>query len=166
MESTTLNFWDFDGTLMDTPMPEPGKQHWEKSTGKKYPHLGWWSKPESLDTEVHDIQPKYDIYLKWKDAHADPNSTNILLTSRLQRLQQNVIDVLSKHNITMSYYSFAHGSLNKGQRVIEWLNKLDTANTVKEINVYEDRDIEIQVLEDVRKELEERGIKYNIYKVD
>jgi hypothetical protein len=164
--TTTLNFWDFDGSLIDSPMPEPGKANWELKTGKKYPHVGWWSKPESLDTDIHEISPKYDIFLKWKDSKHNPESIDILLTSRLKKLELNVINVLSKHDITMDYYSFANGPLNKGQRVLQWLETLDTDKTIKEINVYEDRDIEIQVLETVRQKLEEAGIKYNIHKVD
>lgn len=163
--TTTLNFWDFDGSLIDSPMPEPGKAQWEQKTGKKYPHLGWWSKPESLDTDVHTILPKQDIFLKWKDSNHSPNTLDILLISRLKKLEPNVINVLSKNDITMDHYSFANGPLNKGQRVLEWLSKLGI-NTINEINVYEDRDIEIQVLEAVRRDIEDLGIKYNIHKVD
>ena len=164
--TTILNFWDFDGSLIDSPMPEPGKATWEEKTGKKYPHLGWWGRPESLDTDIHDIKPKHDIFLKWKESKHNPESIDILLTSRLQKLESSVKNVLSTHDISMDYYSFAHGASNKGQRVLEWLSKLNLNNTIKEINVYEDRDIEIQVLEAVREELELKGIKYNIHKVD
>ena len=162
----TLNFWDMDGTLIDSPLPESGKIAWEAKYGKPYPHKGWWSKPESLDLEAHDIKTKQDIFLKWKDAHESGEAINILLTSRLKQLESTISKVLSKHGIVMDYYSFAHGPLNKGQRVLMWLDHVSPDNDIKEINVYEDRDIEIQILEAVRSEVEAKGVKYNIHKVD
>ena len=52
-----LIIFDLDGTLMNTPSPEEGKPLWEKHYGEKYPHIGWWGRKESLDTNVFNIKP-------------------------------------------------------------------------------------------------------------
>ena len=39
---TKLTFFDFDGTLADSPTPENGKQKYKEVTGNEYPHQGWW----------------------------------------------------------------------------------------------------------------------------
>jgi phosphoserine phosphatase len=37
-----LAVFDFDGTLMNSPMPETGKQEWSEKMGKPFPFRGWW----------------------------------------------------------------------------------------------------------------------------
>jgi hypothetical protein len=44
--------FDFDGTLIHTPTPESGKEHWEKTTGLSWQGRGWWGNAESLNTNV------------------------------------------------------------------------------------------------------------------
>ena len=60
--------FDFDDTLFHTPLPEEGKKIWKQKTGKDWPHSrGWWSKPESLDTEIFDIPINLNIYEKYEN---------------------------------------------------------------------------------------------------
>ena len=54
-EITKLAVFDFDGTLIDTPLPEFGKQEYKDKTGEEWPHAGWWGQPLSLDSEIFDI---------------------------------------------------------------------------------------------------------------
>ena len=43
-----LHVYDFDGTLVDTPVPERGMAEFEEATGTPWPHRGWWGRAESL----------------------------------------------------------------------------------------------------------------------
>lgn len=56
-----LAAYDMDGTLLYTPEPEYGIKAYEENTGLKYPHMGWWSKPESLDYNIFDIKPNMAV---------------------------------------------------------------------------------------------------------
>ena len=55
MRTKKLISFDFDDTLVKTPLPEEGKIVWKEKTGTDWPHRGWWSKPESLDMEIFDM---------------------------------------------------------------------------------------------------------------
>ena len=52
---TRLAVFDFDGTLVDTPIPETGRGEYEQKTGKAWPHHGWWGREDSLDHTIFDI---------------------------------------------------------------------------------------------------------------
>jgi len=52
---TKLAVFDFDGTLVDTPLPEFGKQEYKKKTGEEWPHTGWWGQSLSLNHKIFDM---------------------------------------------------------------------------------------------------------------
>jgi hypothetical protein len=56
MRNKIYRFWDFDGSLIDSPLPDYGKEQYERIKGIKYPHIGWWGRVESLDLNIFDIQ--------------------------------------------------------------------------------------------------------------
>jgi len=39
---TRICVWDFDGTLINTPVPEKGYVQYKEKTGQDWPHKGWW----------------------------------------------------------------------------------------------------------------------------
>ena len=41
---TKVAFFDFDGTLMNSPTPENGKIIYKEKTGVNYPYEGWWGR--------------------------------------------------------------------------------------------------------------------------
>ena len=63
---TKLSVFDFDGTLIATPLPDSGKIAYEEKTGKTWPHKGWWGQADSLDMNVFDIQPNPDVVNDFK----------------------------------------------------------------------------------------------------
>ena len=157
------NFYDFDGCLSLSPLPDTGKEKWTKTKGINYPHKGWWSKTESLDLSVFDIQPHPEVHADLLES-IKKGQTNWLLTSRLPRLKNEIFAILKKFGIESTEFdgfSFA-SHLDKGKRI---LNIIDTTY-VSEVHVYEDRDVEIVVLEAIREGLEVNGIKYIIHKID
>lgn len=90
---------DFDGSLIDTLTPEIGKPIWKKYTGFDWPHIGWWSKPESLDDDIFDFKPIQFSHDFYKKSIGDKDKYVILATGRLKPLEKHVISILDKHDI-------------------------------------------------------------------
>lgn len=165
MRTKIYNFWDFDGTLMHTPLPDPGKTVWKDVKGTDYPHLGWWSKPESLNLEVFDIRANEDVKAALL-AGFENGSANYILTSRVRHLSNHIKDVLAHNDIDVTKFtgfSFA-SARNKGQRILDYIAGFE--DLISEINVYEDRDKEFVVLEEVRPTIEGYGIKYTVHRIE
>lgn len=128
-----LVLFDFDGTLCSTPEDEVGRQIWLEKTGKPYPHIGWWGKPESLSMEVFDIQPLPLVLERYNTCLQD--TIKILLTNRMVKLKSHVEPILEVHNLTFDYLSFKYDNKNKGQRVDEFLKE---HKGIIEVDFYDD----------------------------
>jgi len=97
-----LYSFDFDKTFFFTPEPEDSKEIWEKSTGKKWPYVGWWSKVETLDTNIFDIKMNEWVKNEYDKALLDNEKYIILATGRLLKvkgMQEAVNTILNKHNL-------------------------------------------------------------------
>lgn len=163
-----LNFWDFDGTLIDSMLPIPGKTLWAQHHGRPYPHIGWWSKPESLDINVFECKPKEIAYAAYEKHATNDDAYNYILTSRIPKLKPHLKIILDKHDIIMDEILCANGPLNKGERIIAILNghEIERGETIGEINVWEDRNKEIVLIEPYREYLKSKNIALNIYKIE
>jgi tRNA nucleotidyltransferase/poly(A) polymerase len=154
-----LAVFDFDGTLVDSPQPETGKQMWSEKTGMPYQDKAWWSRPESLDLNVFDIKPFPSVYKQYLKERSTPGTLVIILTSRLEELRPQVEAVLEKNNIRVDGIDMKDGNTTKGQQV---LNYIRMYGDLEEINVYEDRDVELETYESVRNRIPE-GVAFNVY---
>lgn len=155
-----LHAFDFDGTLINSPMPETGKTIWKEKTGVDYPHNGWWSKPESLNTDVFEVKPYPNILNLLNSKYRDGNSMVIILTSRLEKLRSALENVLDVNNINVDEINLKRNNDDKGIRILKYL---ETYPEINEINVYDDSDKDIQsylnILPNVPK-----NIIFNIYR--
>lgn len=115
----TVYFFDFDGTLMNSPLPDAGKDYWSKVKGVKYPHKGWWSKEESLDMNVFDIQPKGQVETIYREVMTNPKDHAVLLTNRQFFLADQIEAVLDKHNMKFEFYSYKQDADEKGDRILK-----------------------------------------------
>lgn len=91
--------FDFDKTLCQTPEPEYGKDLYKKLTGQDWPHRGWWGRPETLDLNIFSIpldEFTYQEYLKYSK---DDDCYLILATGRLNKLRNEVQEVLDSHSL-------------------------------------------------------------------
>ena len=99
----TLYSFDFDDTLFHTMLPNPGEEIWLKKTGEQWPHRGWWSKPETLDTQIFDT-PKNDwTYKEYLRVSENTDSLKILATGRLQKvpgMRENIEKIINDHNFS------------------------------------------------------------------
>ena len=105
---------DFDKTLFYTPEhTEDNRKKWEEVYGKEYPHIGWWGKPESLDTDVFDIPVNEEILTKYKECESDSTCMTVLCTGRISKLEEEVKALFKEHGINFDREYFAKGGTLK-----------------------------------------------------
>jgi hypothetical protein len=137
---TKIVIFDFDGTLMNTPHPDSGKKEWEEKTGKDYPHRGWWSKRESLDTNVFDIPAIKDTVTEYLVEYEDPNTLVIMLTGRLPNQADQVEDILNSQGIVFDEYHYKDGGDTLKSKLNTLRSLLNRYPNVNYIEMYEDRE--------------------------
>ena len=151
--------FDLDSTLIDSPMPDDGKKVWKSIKGKDYEHIGWWGRPESLDLNVFDIKPFPSVLNQLKDEQSKPNTYVIILTSRMEKLRPEVEAVLKANNIKVDKVDMKRAEGDKGVKVMRYIKQMPD---LKVVNVYEDRDTDIEAYERIRSQMPE-GVEFNIY---
>lgn len=158
-----IAFYDFDGTIIDSPMPELGKLLWAKKYGKVYPHMGWWSKPESLDMEVFDIKPIIEVERRLQKDIKDKNCWVVLLTNRISKLKPQVTEVLNHLNISVDEFQMMDRiNYSKNIRI---KNVLQDFPQAAQIDILDDDDKNINAFLDLKIELQQEGKTVTIYKV-
>jgi hypothetical protein len=138
MKYNKIISFDFDDTLCHTPLPEDGKLIWKEKTGFEWPHRGWWSKPESLDTEVFDIPVNNWTYQKYLDSISDEYSYIILVTGRIEALRKEVEEVLNINNLSFDdiFLNFGGDTFNFKTKLFE---NLIRKYEPEEFIMYDDR---------------------------
>ena len=140
LDINKIAIFDFDGTLMDTPLPEKGKVEWEEKTGSPYPHRGWWSKRESLDTEVFDIQPIKSTISDYVIESDTPNTYMVMLTGRLPNQKDQVEDILHSNDIVFDEYHYKDDGDTLNSKLNTIVSLLNRFPNTELIEMYEDRE--------------------------
>lgn len=154
---TVLNVFDFDGTLMDSPLPETGKEKYKEITGKDWPHKGWWGQIDSLEPfEVKPIEGTKDLYNQYS---VIPNSINVLMTNRLAKFEPVVKDKLRGLYI-FDYYDFKNDNREKPERIKEILKNNPSVDT---INIFDDMDEQIEKFNRFKEE--NPNLEINIFQI-
>lgn len=139
MRTKKLISFDFDDTLVKTPLPEKGKIVWKEKTGTDWPHRGWWSKPESLDMEIFDIPLNKHVYEDYERLLSDPENYIVLATGRITKLRDEVDIILDHYGL-----DFDEVHLNPGEDTYEFKKQLfsDLIDKLQpeEYIMYDDRD--------------------------
>ena len=130
-----LAVFDFDGTLIDSPDKENGMRLWKEKNGQPYPHKGWWGRRESLDTTLFDIKPFPNILVKLREDMGDPDTTTIILTSRMEKLRPQLENILSLNGIRVDELITKNGAADKGDVI---LRIADYNQDLREIIIYDD----------------------------
>jgi len=91
--------FDFDGTLIHTPLPEDGKKKWEEFYNMSFPRPGWWGSKESLDLKVFYPSVNDYVFKFYKECFGKEDTYTFLATGRLVKLETEVKKVLDLHNI-------------------------------------------------------------------
>lgn len=118
---TKLAVFDFDGTLVDTPLPDTGRKIYQEKTGKPWPYQGWWGREESLDTTIFDMPSNPSVIADYQKEKADPNTAVIMLTGRMTKLSDKVKAILDSKGLTFDAYYYNRG----GSTDVEKMKTLD-----------------------------------------
>jgi hypothetical protein len=136
---TRLVIMDFDGTLMDTMTPDIGKDLWRKSTGFDWPHKGWWGREESLDTVVFGSKPIQPVVDAYHNFVGDPSTHMVMMTGRIPKLKNQVMNMLNRHNLKFDEYLFNNAGATLDFKINKLNNFLSTFPDLTNIVIYEDR---------------------------
>lgn len=158
-EITTLNFFDFDGTLADAMEPGKGKKEYKKITGKTYPSMNWWGSSKSLEPFDVKLFPK--VKAEYEKKKGAPQSKTYLLTNRIEKLSPQVKSILDDGGVTMDGYDFYKSGKSKSDRIKDILKEFPK---VKTINVYDDRADQLKVFKELKKELDHYYITVNVFR--
>lgn len=163
MKTIELAFWDFDGTLFDSPLPETGKLQWEYIYKQPYPYQGWWGRAESLDSELN-IKPNSEV-LEMFNLLQQPHIQHRILTSRLSKFRPRIQELCDEFNIKVEEI-MCKTDLNKGKRIVEKVKHLQNQNfTITKVYFFDDRDVEIETVNAVMQELFELGVELSITQI-
>ena len=152
LDINKIAIFDFDGTLMDTPHPDTGKEIYKSKTGKEYPHIGWWSKHESLDTEIFNIKPITSTILDYNLEKDNPHTMMVMLTGRLPKQSGQVERILHDNNLLFDEYHYKDlgDTLNSKINTIKsFLNRFPNVNYIE---MYEDREPHAKAFQEWGKE--------------
>lgn len=144
---TKLSVFDFDGTLVDTPLPEEGKKIYKQKTGKDWPHAGWWGQPLSLDTSVFDMPTVPSVIADYDKEKAKPDTMTVMLTGRMVKLTDLVKKILADKHLTFDEYHFNRGGSTDTAKIKTMENILSRYESIREIHMWDDREEHIPVFQ-------------------
>lgn len=137
--TTKICIFDFDGTLVDTPMKETGVLQWEKAKQLEWVDKGWWSNPKSLDMEVFDIPVMHETVHAYNEAKKDPKTLMVMMTGRVTKVSSYVKAVLDHYNLKFDMYLYNTGGDTLYVK-LKYLDELLAAYpNVEDIHLWEDR---------------------------
>jgi len=157
---TKIAIFDFDGTLVSTEVPQTGKQKYEEKTGKPWPHIGWWGKAESLDTEIFE-SPLVDMVKEAYDKiKLEEETLMVMLTGRMIKLSTQVEKILELHGLEFDEYHYNKGGATDVAKMKTIDMLLRKFNDVDEIILFDDRLEHIPIFDEfLRKKSEAKEIK-------
>lgn len=167
---TKLAIFDFDGTLVDTPLPvmvKKGKRlvatspKWEEKTGEEWPHVGWWGRKESLNMDVFDMPTIDSVIADYNREKGDPNTLVVMLTGRMKKLAPEVKAVLDAKNLEFDMYLFNDGGETSRNKIKHMTKILSDYPSITEIEMWDDRDKHIPTFQSWGDSLEDVDFKIN-----
>jgi hypothetical protein len=152
-----IKFFDFDGTLVKSPLPETGKIIYQEKTGQEWPHKGWWSQPLSLDMDMFDI-PSIQMVIDAYEEHRTCEETcNVMLTGRMEKLNTFVRKILDSKGLEFHEYHYNTGGSTETAKMKTISQLLKKYKYVKEVVMFDDRLEHIPIFQDFGDALVESG---------
>ena len=127
--------------------------------GKPYSYTGWWGRPESLDLNVFDIRTFPEVQNLLNKNVSTPDTYTIILTSRQEKLRPLLQKILDVNNIHVDKLDMKRDERTKGQKMLDYIKIFPD---LIEINVYEDKEDEINSYKETKNQIPE-NISFNIY---
>ena len=141
---TKIAVFDFDGTLVDTPLPEVGKVTFEAKTGKKWPHRGWWGQADSLDMDIFDMPLVDSVKEDYEVTRNDESIYKVMLTGRRDVLSKEVEAILKSHDLDFDEHHYNTGGATETVKM-RVMSKMITKFPNTEMHIWEDRKIHIEL---------------------
>lgn len=140
-EITAIEVFDFDGTLVDTLLPEIGKPIWKEKTGEDWPHRGWWGRKESLDISVFGVFEEIpEVREGYNKVSADESTYKVMMTGRMGKLKEEVENVLTAHDFAFDKYLYNYGGSTLDVKLTYLGKLLSLFPNVTKVTLWDDRE--------------------------
>ena len=144
---TKLAVFDFDSTLVDTPLPIEGKILYKQKTGNDWPHAGWWGQPLSLDMQVFDMKPIPNVIRDYKKETSNPDTMVVMVTGRMVKLADMVKNILSTLGLNFHEYHFNRGGSTDVAKKKTFDQILEQNPSIKDVELWDDREEHIPIFQ-------------------
>lgn len=139
LKVTKLSIFDFDGTLIDTPLPDLGRIQYKEKTGKEWPHVGWWGKADSLDTKIFDMKAVDMVINDYEKEVIETETAVVMLTGRMIKLAQHVEAILHEKGLKFDEYHYNRGGATFDAKIMTLEKLLKKYPDVTTIHMWDDR---------------------------
>jgi hypothetical protein len=136
---TRIVVFDFDGTLVNSPLPENGRLEYKEKTGQDWPYQGWWGRPESLDTNIFDIDTIPSVISAYRKERSNLNTLLVMLTGRIKKLSTQVEAILNLNGLKFDVYEYNNGGSTLTSKINTLDNLLKVYPNVKSLSMFDDR---------------------------
>lgn len=162
---TKLSVFDFDGTTVDTGMPDTHKIIYKEKTGQDWPHKGWWGRAESLDMDVFDFRAIPEVKSAYTIERQRPNTMVISLTGRRPKLSNEVEAILNHNGYTFDKYLYNYGGDTLSNKIEQLNDLLSEIITIKDVELFDDRAEHIPTFKNWGQSLVDSG-RLNNFKIN
>jgi len=139
MKKTKMAIFDFDGTLVETPLPDMGRITYNKKTGKPWPYEGWWGRHESLDMDIFDMPIVDAVEIDYNREKANPDTIMVMLTGRMVKLGVYVEKILDSKGFAFDEYCYNRGGSTDVEKMKTMEKLLNKYPSVVELEMWDDR---------------------------
>lgn len=157
-----IHIFDFDGTIVDTLDEQKGKEVWKEKTGIDWPHIGWWSKPESLNMKIFDFKVIPHIYKMYLESMSMPDTMVVLVTGRLKKLEREVKIVCNDLNLSFDEYKLNTGGPTDKFKMRVFEDYLKEYPHLEEMVIIDDRVDHLPIWREWAKENSGLGLKIKV----
>ena len=146
---TRLAVFDFDGTLVDTPLPtDKTKALYKQKTGEAWEHKGWWGRKETLDQDIFDMPVIESVIADYEKEKAKTNTLVVMITGRIKRLSGKVESILDSKGLEFDGYYYNMGGSTFDNKINTMESLLKQYPDIKKIHLFDDRDEHIPLFQD------------------
>ena len=143
-----LAIFDFDGTLVYTPIPDTGRITYQEKTGNPWPHRGWWGQGDSLDTSIFEMPVNPDVIADYMREKEDSETAVIMMTGRLESLRDKVMAILKEKGLEFDGYYFNRGGSTETYKIRTINQLLKKYPNLEMVKFWDDRLSHVAIFED------------------
>jgi len=152
-----LDVFDFDGTLVNTPLPDDAnKSIWKAATGKEW-EGGWFSNPDSLNFKVFEMPTIPSVISDYKKSSSDPSALTIMLTGRIPSVGKYVKAILDDKSLKFDDYLFNDGGATEDNKIKHMEMILKYNPNIREVTLWDDRTPHIPIFQAWGDDMVEQG---------